>query len=204
MLTVYVDADACPVKEEVYKVAKRYGLHVILVANSLIRAPQGDWAESILVSGGFDAADDWIVEHIQSDDILVSSDLPLVDRCLQKGAWGLGPKGRLHTEESIADALATRHILETLRDQGERTGGPAPFQPKDRSRFLSRMDEVVQAIRRRRREAGDPPPPPPPPPTPPAAPTPPAPPAAPADPSDATAPTPPEWLDPPEPRTGPA
>lgn len=156
MLNLYVDADACPVKEEVYKVAKRYGLKVFVVANSLIRVPQADWIESVLVPGGFDAADDWIVEHAQPHDILISSDLPLCDRCLQKGVWALGPKGQRHTEESIADAVATRNLLEGLRDQGERTGGPAPFQPKDRSRFLSRLDDIIQAIKRIQRESAPP------------------------------------------------
>ncbi|HTL51966.1 MAG TPA: YaiI/YqxD family protein [Planctomycetota bacterium] len=159
MLTIFVDADACPVKEEVYKVAKRYGLQVKLVANSLIRGPQAPWCESVLVSGGFDAADDWIVEKIEPHDILISSDIPLIDRCIAKNAWVLGPKGQRYSEESIADALAHRNIMETLRDQGQRTGGPAPFQPKDRSRFLSQLDNIVQAIKRLQRESSPPSPP---------------------------------------------
>lgn len=140
-----MDGDGCPVKEEVYRAAKRYGLDVKLVANSWMRAPEEDWLELVIVEGDFDAADDWIVEHVAEDDVVVTSDIPLADRCLKKRARVLGPKGRAFTEDSIGDALATREILSQLRDMGIAAGGPAPFEKSDRSRFLQRLDEMIQA-----------------------------------------------------------
>ncbi len=148
-MNVFVDADACPVKQEIYRVAKRYGLKVTLVANSWMRTPQEEWLELVVVDGRFGAADDWIVEHVREDDIVISGDIPLAHRCLAKGARVLGLTGRAFTQENIGEALATREILSHLRDLGTMTGGPAPFEKKDRSRFLQHLDQMVQAVRRK-------------------------------------------------------
>lgn len=149
-MKIYVDADACPVKNEVYKVAKRYELPVCLVSNSWMRTPDVSWVELVVVEDLFDAADDWIVEHIQAEDILVSDDIPLAGRCIEKDARVVTPRGKILTEDSIGDRLATRELMSHLRDLGEMTGGPAPFEPRDRSRFLGKLDEVIQKILRRR------------------------------------------------------
>jgi hypothetical protein len=146
---ILVDADACPVKEEVYRVAARYDLEVILVANSWMRIPEDDRLELVVVDGGFDAADDWIVEHVHEDDIVVSGDILLASRCLKKQALVLGPSGRPFTEDGIGEAVATRELLSQLRAGGMQGGGPAPFEQCDRSRFLQRLDEMVLAVRRR-------------------------------------------------------
>ena len=148
MTEIFVDADGCPVKEEVYRVARRYGLHVTLVANSRMHVPDGDWVESILVDDGFDAADDWIVEHAGEKDIVITTDIPLAARCLENGSRALGPKGRVFTQASIGDALADRELRSQLREHGTTTGGPAPFGKRDRSRFLQRLDDLVQACRK--------------------------------------------------------
>ncbi len=150
MLNIFVDADGCPVKQEVYRVAKRYGLKVTLVSNSRMRTPHEDWLESVVVDGQFDAADDWIVEHISENDIVISGDIPLASRCLEKGAQVLAPTGRVFTQDSIGEALASREFLSHLRDLGTLTGGPAPFEKRDRSRFLQRLDETIQAVRSRK------------------------------------------------------
>ena len=144
---ILVDADGCPVKQEVYRVAKRYGLKVTVVANSQMHIPSEDWIELVVVSDQFDAADDWIVEYITKNDIVISGDIPLASRCLKKGARVLGPKGHVFTEDSIGDALATRDLMSHLRDIGIMTGGPAPFKKRDRSRFLQSLDGIIQAIR---------------------------------------------------------
>jgi uncharacterized protein YaiI (UPF0178 family) len=148
LLDIYVDADGCPVKDETYRVAERYGLKVILVADSRMRVPDEDWIELVVVSGGFDAADDWIADHVQENDIVVTGDIPLADRCLKQGARALSPRGRVYREDSIGQALATRDFLAHLRELGMDSGGPAPFERRDRSQFLQRLDEIVQAIRR--------------------------------------------------------
>ena len=148
MLEVFVDADACPVKQEVYRVAQRYGLSVTLVTNSRMRAPQEQWVRLVLVEGHLDAADDWIAEHVGEQDIVVTADIPLADRCLKKRALVLGSTGRPFTEDNIGDALATRDLLSDLRDLGTMTGGPPPFSKRDRSRFLQRLDEMIQSVRR--------------------------------------------------------
>src|SRR3954465_12690590 len=150
IMDIYVDGDACPVKDEVYRVAARYGLKVFVVSNQAIFVPNRPGIERVVVRGGLDVADDWIAEHIQADDIAITADIPLADRCLAKGARVIGPKGHAFTESSIGDALATRELLDTLRQSGFAGGGPAPFAPKDRSRFLSKLDETIQSIRRRR------------------------------------------------------
>jgi uncharacterized protein len=154
LLDVFVDADGCPVKEEIYRVARRYGLKVTLVSNSRMAAPQEDWLEAFVVDGQFNAADDWIVEHVRENDIVITGDIPLASRSLEKGARVLAPSGRIFTKESIGDALATRELLSRLRDLGTITGGPLPFEKRDRSRFLQRLDETVQALRRRKLSAG--------------------------------------------------
>jgi uncharacterized protein len=143
---IYVDADACPVKDEVYRVAKRYGLEVFVVSNGRIRVPDDPLVQMVVVSGHFDAADAWIAERVTEKDVAVTSDIPLASLCLGKGARVLDPKGKVFTEESIGDALATRELMAYLRDTGNITGGPAPFEPRDRSRFLQKLDDLVQAI----------------------------------------------------------
>jgi len=148
MINIYVDADSCPVKQEVYRVAARYGLNVILVSNSRMKLPVKVSIRLVLVDGGLDAADDWIAEHVTDRDIVVTADIPLASRCLKKEAKVLGPKGHAFTEESIGDALASRELMNHLRDIGEMQGGSAPFEKRDRSRFLHKLDEVIQALLR--------------------------------------------------------
>ena len=150
MLHIYVDADACPVKQEVYRVAKRCGLDVTLVANSWMRVPDERWLDLEVVGEGFDAADDWIVEHVQPGDIVVTADIPLASRCIKEGAHVIGTTGKPFTENNIGSALATRDLLSELRGAGEITGGPPPLEKRDRSRFLQTLDEVIQSIRRKR------------------------------------------------------
>ncbi len=150
MLAIYVDADACPVKEEVYRVAARYGLHVYVVANTGMSVPEREGIERVVVRGRFDAADDWIAERVAADDLVITDDLPLADRAVKRGACVLTPRGRRLTEDSIGDALATRNLMAGLREAGAVTGGPRPFTRKDRSQFLSRLDEAIQATKRRR------------------------------------------------------
>jgi len=147
MLTIYVDADACPVKDEVYRVGRRYAMRVILVANSPLRVPADNLVQMV-VRSGFAAADDWIVEQTGTGDIVVTADIPLAARCLQKGARVLSAKGNEFTENDIGLALAMRGLMDELRQGGVMTGGPAPMAPKDRSRFLSKLDELVNAVRR--------------------------------------------------------
>lgn len=145
MITLYVDADACPVKDEVYRVARRYRLPVRVVANARLRLPVDPLFQLVVVTGHFDAADDWIVEHIEAGDIAVTSDIPLAARCLAKGGRVLDPKGRVFSDESIGDALASRELMAYLRDMGDMGGGPAPFEARDRSRFLQHLDDLIQA-----------------------------------------------------------
>lgn len=150
MLHLYVDADACPVKEEVYRVARRYELPVTLVANSWMRVPQVPSIRLEIVPGGFDAADDWIVEQVEADDVVVTADIELAARCLRRGAHVLGTTGKRFTDNNIGTALATRDLLSDLRGMGEMGGGPPPMGKQDRSRFLQQLDEVIQQVRRRR------------------------------------------------------
>jgi hypothetical protein len=148
-IRIFVDADGCPVKSEVYRVAGRHGIEVLVVANSPLFVPEAAGIRRVLVEGRFDAADDWIAAQAGDTDIVVTADIPLSARCLAGGATVLSPAGRRLTEENIGDALATRQLLSELRAQGETTGGPAPFQPRDRSRFLHALDEAIQTLRRR-------------------------------------------------------
>lgn len=151
MLHIFVDADACPVKNEVYRVAKRCGLSVTLVANSWMRVPREDWLKLKVVSSGVDAADNWIVENIAADDIVITADIPLADRCIKQGAVVIGPTGKPFTEESIGQTLATRDLMSELREAGIITGGAKPMQQRDRTDFLQQLDTSIQAIKRRNR-----------------------------------------------------
>lgn len=144
MAEIYVDADGCPVKEEVFRVAARHRVQVTLVSNSRMRTPPFDWVSLVVVGSGFDAADDWIAGRAGPGDVVVTSDIPLADRCLKKGAKALTPKGNTFTEESIGEAMAGRELLAFLRESGVVTGGPAPFSPRDRSRFLHALDEALR------------------------------------------------------------
>ena len=149
MLRIYIDADACPVKQEVYRVAGRHGLQVTLVAASWMRIPIDASVSLETVGDDPDAADDWIAEHVGTDDIVITADIPLAARCLERGACVIGSTGRPFTDANIGSALATRDLLSDLRDMGEVTGGPRPFSKQDRSRFLQEFDKAVNAIRRR-------------------------------------------------------
>lgn len=149
--TIYVDADACPVKDEVYRVAARYAIPVILVANSRMRVPEGGAVKLVLVAGGqLDSADDWIAARAGAQDIVVTADIPLASRCVAAGARVLDPRGKVHTEDSVGDALATRNLMTQLREVGAVTGGPAPHAKRDSSLFLQKLDELVQQVRRGR------------------------------------------------------
>jgi uncharacterized protein YaiI (UPF0178 family) len=144
--SIFVDADACPVKDEVYKVATRHAMPVLIVANSTMRVPGG--LVQLVVCPGFGAADDWIVEQIGLGDIAITADIPLAARCLARGARVIDCRGQVFSTNNIAEALAMREMLEERRKLGESTGGPAPMTPKDRSRFLTKLDETIHAIRR--------------------------------------------------------
>ena len=148
MLHIYVDADACPVKEEVYRVARRYALNVTLVANAPQRIPEDERFALVVVREGMDVADDWIATHAGEGDIVITADIPLAARCLRNGARVIGTTGRPFTEDNVGGALATREILSELRGAGEVTYGPRPFEKQDRSRFLQALDTAIQAIRR--------------------------------------------------------
>ena len=144
-----MDGDACPVKDEIFRVAKRYELKVHLVANSCLRIPRDPLFEMVVVRGGqLDVADDWIAERVRGTDIAITSDLPLAARCLAKGARVLDPRGKVFTDDAMGDALATRELMAQLRDMGVVSGGPAPFESKDRSRFLQSLDTLIQAAKK--------------------------------------------------------
>lgn len=147
MLTIFIDADACPVKAEIYRVADRYAMRVVVVANAQLRVPNNPSIE-LVVRPGFGTADDWIAEQAGPGDIVVTADIPLAARCLAKGAYVLDSKGQPFTENDIGAALAMRDLMADLRQGGAVTGGPAAMTPKDRSRFLSKLDEVINAVRR--------------------------------------------------------
>jgi len=147
-ITVFVDADACPVKREVYRVARRYDLRVVVVSNSWMRIPPGSWVSLEVVEQGEDVADDLIADSVSRDDIVITGDIPLARRCIDAGALVLGLRGRPFTAENICAALATRDLLAGLREDGVMEGGgPPPFGKADRSRFLQAMDEMVNAVR---------------------------------------------------------
>lgn len=148
MTAIYIDADACPVKAEIYRVAERYGLKVYVVSNAYINVPRDPRVERVVVSDGFDAADDWIAERAGPGDIVVTADIPLADRSLKKGAAVIGSTGIAFTTSSIGMAMASRELMSNLRAMGEVTGGPKPMSQRDRSRFLSMLDETIQKLRR--------------------------------------------------------
>lgn len=144
MIEIFVDGDGCPVKDETYVVATRYGVPVVLVANSRLGVPDGFGVEMVVVEQGPDAADDWIVENVRPGDVVVTGDIPLAARCLEAGARVIGTNGRVFTEDSIGNLLATRDLKAHLRETGIMSRGPAPMSAKERSRFLSKLDELVQ------------------------------------------------------------
>ncbi|MGE0425480.1 MAG: YaiI/YqxD family protein [Reyranellaceae bacterium] len=150
-IEIYVDGDACPVKAEIYRVAARYGLKVFVVANSYFMVPNDPGIERVIVEGSFDAADDWIATRVQQGDIVVTADIPLADRCLKAGAAVIGNTGVPFTADSIGMALASRALMSDLRAMGEVTGGPRPMAGRDKSRFLSVLDETIVRLRRTRK-----------------------------------------------------
>lgn len=145
---IFIDADACPVKDEVYKVAERYKINVIVVANSYINVPLNPLIQMEVVPGKFDAADDWIVETAQKNDIVISIDILLAERCVKKGVRVLGHKGDEFTEDNIGTSVANRELMQNLRHMGEMRGGPAPMDKKARSKFLGKLDEIIQSVKR--------------------------------------------------------
>lgn len=147
-IVIQVDADACPVKAEIYRVAERHRIKVYVVANSYLNVPREPWIERVTVSDGFDAADDWIAERARRGSIVITADIPLASRCIKAGAEVIGPTGRPFTEASIGMALATRDMMEDLRASGLVSGGPAPFSPRDRSAFLQALDLAIQRLKR--------------------------------------------------------
>lgn len=153
LTAIYIDADACPVREEVYRVAERVGLDVFVVSNGSrpIRPSQNPQIKMVIVAEGADAADDWIAERIAPADICVTNDIPLASRCLKKNARALAANGKLWTHDNIGNALAGREVGRYLRETGVNTGGPPPFSKADRSRFLNALDAVVQAALREQR-----------------------------------------------------
>ena len=153
-IVILVDADACPVKDEVYKVAERHGVQVAVVANAPLLVPRVAWIRRVHVAAGPDVADDWIAARAQPGTIIVTADIPLASRAVKAGATVITPDGRLFTEASVASALATRNLMDSLRSSGEITGGPRPFAPRDRSAFLSAMETAVQRLKRSGMTAG--------------------------------------------------
>ena len=151
MIEIFVDGDGCPVKDEAYVVAARYGVPVLLVANSRIRVPEDLDVKLVVVDQGADAVDDWIVEHVRAADVVVTADVPLAARCLEAGARVLSTNGRVFSEDSIGDRVAMRDLKAHLRETGVMSGGPPPMAAKDRSRFLMKLDELVQKSLRERR-----------------------------------------------------
>jgi uncharacterized protein YaiI (UPF0178 family) len=154
---LYIDADACPVKPEAVKVAARHGLAVTFVANAWLQVPRGPRVHMQVVTGAFDAADDWIAERVVPADIVVTADIPLASRCLKRGARVLGPAGKPFTGDNIGNALATRELMSDLRAYGV-GGGPPPFSPRDRSRFLEALELAVREAKRERAAAAPLPP----------------------------------------------
>jgi len=147
-IVILIDADACPVKEECYKVAARHGLKVFVVANRLLQVPRAPFIERVLVPQGPDVADDWIAERAHKRSIVVTADIPLADRCVKAGAFVLAPNGKVFDQASIGMALAMRNLMEDLRSSGEVTGGPKGFAPRDRSAFLSALERSIQQAKR--------------------------------------------------------
>lgn len=152
-IAIYIDADACPVKQEVYRVAERHALKgaalkVFVVSNSPIAVPRDEMVERVVVGGGMDEADNWIAERAGRGDIVITADIPLASRCVKNGATVLAPNGKPFSEESIGMTLATRDLMDSLRSAGAITGGPKPFAPRDRSNFLSALDQALVRLKR--------------------------------------------------------
>jgi uncharacterized protein YaiI (UPF0178 family) len=150
-IRIYVDADACPVKDEIYKVAGRHGLPVSVVANGFIRVPQDPLIERVAAGSAPDAADDWIAQRAGASDIVITADIPLASRCVKAGAQVIAPTGKPFTADSIGMSLAMRDLMTDLRSAGEVTGGPRPFEPRDRSAFLSALDQAIRRLQRAQR-----------------------------------------------------
>ena len=152
-IAIYIDADACPVKQEVYRVAERHvlkgaALKVFVVSNSPIAVPRDDMVERVVVGGGMDEADNWIAERARAGDVVITADIPLASRCVKTGATVIAPNGKPFSEESIGMTLATRNLMDSLRSAGAITGGPKPFAPRDRSNFLSALDQALVRLKR--------------------------------------------------------
>ena len=147
-IVIYVDADACPVKDEVYRVAARYGLKVFVVTNSPIMVPREPWIERVVVGAKMDEADDWIAERAVPGAIVITADIPLASRVVKAGGQAIAPNGRAFSEDSIGLTLATRNLMDDLRSAGAVTGGPKPFSPRDRSSFLSALDAAIVRLKR--------------------------------------------------------
>jgi uncharacterized protein len=152
-ITLYIDADACPVKQEIYRVAERHArkgicLKVFVVSNSPIAVPRDEMIERVVVGGGMDEADNWIAERAGSGDIVITADVPLASRCVKAGAEVIAPNGKPFTKDSIGMTLATRNLMDSLRSAGEITGGPRPFSPRDRSSFLAALDQAIVRLTR--------------------------------------------------------
>jgi uncharacterized protein YaiI (UPF0178 family) len=152
-ISIYIDADACPVKQEIYRVAERHSLKgtaikVYVVSNSPIAVPRDEMIERVVVGSGMDEADNWIAERARSGDIVITADVPLASRCVKAGADVIAPNGRPFSEDSIGMTLATRNLMDSLRSAGEITGGPKPFSPRDRSDFLSALDRAIVRLTR--------------------------------------------------------
>jgi uncharacterized protein len=153
VIGIFVDADACPMKDEIYVVATRYDVPVAVVANAPLYVPQGMRVQLVLVERGPDAADDWIADQVRVHDVVITADVPLAARCLAAGARVLGSTGREFDADSIGGALAMRDLQAERREAGEITRGPAPISPKDRSRFIGALDRIVQQSWRKERDA---------------------------------------------------
>jgi uncharacterized protein YaiI (UPF0178 family) len=147
-IEIYVDADACPVKDEIYRVAARHGLKVFVVSNTPIMVPREPWIERVVVGDAMDAADDWIAGRVAEGDIVVTADVPLASRGVKAGAVVIAPNGKPFDDDSIGMTVATRNLLHELRSAGAVTGGPKPFGPRDRSRFLSSLDQTIVRLKR--------------------------------------------------------
>ena len=145
---IYIDADGCPVKDEVYKVAERYKMAVVLVANKALHHPRNELLSMVVVSGNFDAADDWIVDNSRPADIVVTGDILLADRCVKKSVRVLGHKGEEFTEDNIGSAVANRELMQNIRQFGEIKGGPSPMDKKARSKFLGTLDNMIQSLKK--------------------------------------------------------
>src|ERR1700740_2673744 len=153
MISIYIDADACPVKQEIYRVAEGHArkgttLKAFVVSNSPIAVPRDEFVERVIVGAGMDEADNWIAERAKRGDIVITADVPLASRCVKAGGEFIAPNGKRFTEDSIGNTLATRNLMDSLRSAGEITGGPKPFAPRDRSNFLSALDRAIVRLKR--------------------------------------------------------